>query len=253
MRETRGQQPGTLTHRVRLLGKHPTLLFIAAPSTPNKNHKRGARRARQNKTPGSDSITLRGRQSLISPTASAGPTVTYLDPSAFGDRVTSIAGNFVRFRIKSLRFQYVAIAPSTDGGVITYGVQDDVSTGTEVPTNRDQVLNLRKAVETAVWRSKSLSWHPLDSSKWYYVQGSSATSGDRFTVPGSLIYTTSSTDTGDALGFIDVFYVIEFAGASVTVLTSSSSAVTPLLGPRLVKQDASEFVQVARPLTGLKR
>jgi len=164
----------------------------------------------------------------------------------------------VRFRVKSLRFQFKAILGSTSGGMLTYGVQDDISVGgsTTLPSNRDQVLNLRRSTENAFWRNSALSWRPLDFSKWYYVQGGSISGGDRLTVPCSLCFITTLDTTGEPeaslCGFMDVSYVIEFAGASVTTLSSTSSVVLPTRNgdtPRPSKDDdASSYVRLARPL-----
>jgi len=232
------------------------LLFITALPTPNRNHKRGNRRVRQNKAPGSDAITLSGRQSLISVSTNATTAVPiYLDPTAFGDRVAAIGTNFVRFRIKSLRFQYRSSSSSSNGGLLTYGVLDDFDPGsTVVPTNRDQILNFRRATENNFWRNSNLSWRPLDPQKWYYVVGGNATNGDRFTVPATLYYVSSGADIAES-GFLDVVYVIEFAGAATTSLTSTSSVLPNIPGtPRPSqgfsgKEDSSGYVSIAKPLT----
>lgn len=240
-----------------------SLQFIAAPSTPNSNHKRGNRRARQNKTPGSDTIRLTGRQTLATvqtQTSGEPEYVVNLTPASLGDRIASVAGNFVRFRFKSLRFQYVSALPTTQGGILTYGVLDDAipaGTNPETPLNRDQILNLRRATETAIWRNRSLSWRPLDMAKWYYVYQAAGT--DRFTVPCSLNYmiTDGSTTPGGTTGFIDVQYVIEFSGAAVTVLSNLSSSVPSSMvqspRPLLKTDEIPGYVSVSRPLMSLRK
>jgi hypothetical protein len=119
----------------------------------------------------------------------------------------------------------VSLQASSTGGLLTYGLLDDVqSSGLEAPTSRDQILNFRRATESAIWRNSGLSWSPLDREKWYYV----VSAGDRFSVPCELYYVI--TDNGEPngnIGFIDVQYVIEFAGAAVTSLTASSSVLPP--------------------------
>jgi len=244
------------------------LQFIAAPSTPNRNHKRGNRRVRQNKTPGSDTIRLTGRQTLATPpinqVVEAIETVS-LNPTSVGDRVGSVANNFVRYRIKSLRLSYVTMQPSSSSALFTFGIQDDIPPsggGTEVPTNRDQILNLRRATETTIWRNRSLGWSPLDRSKWYYVTPTQGLSEDRFSTQATVYYLITENaggGEGPGLGFIDVQYVIEFSGATLTSLTSSSSLssyipVTPRPLPSQGEDRAVPgYVSISRPLMNLRK
>jgi hypothetical protein len=251
---------GTLTHRFGGSVSPFTLQFITAPSTPNRNHKRGNRRARQNKTPGSDTIRLTGRQTLATPTATTGgeaENYILLDPVAFGDRVASVAGNFTRFRIKSLRLQFKSILPSTAGGLLTYGLLDDITNADTLPTNRDQILNLRRATEGALWRNTSLSWQPLDPQKWYYVSDGNATTGDRFGVPSSLhwLITDYSTSIVGAVGLIDVQYAIEFSGAAVTTLSATLPSNVPPAHPVTPrpKDEVPGYVSIARPLMSIRK
>jgi hypothetical protein len=252
---------GTLTHRFGGSVSPFTLLVIPAPSTPNRNHKRGNRRARQNKTPGSDTIRLTGRQTLATPTATSGGEAEnslLLNPVAFGDRVGSVADNFVRFRIKSLRLQFKSILPSTAGGLLTYGILDDIVDSTTLPTNRDQILNLRRATEGALWRNTSLTWRPLDPQKWYYVSGGDTGSTARFENPASLhwLITDYSTSIVGAVGLIDVQYAIEFSGAAVTSLHASLPSNVPPTHPgtpRPSKEEVPGYVSIARPLMSLRK
>jgi hypothetical protein len=116
----------------------------------------------------------------------------------------------------------VSLQPSSAGGLLTYGILDDVqSSGNENPNSRDQILNLRKATESAIWRNSRLSWRPLDPDKWYYI----VNAGDRFSIPAELYYViTDNGEPNGTIGFIDVQYVIEFAGAAVTSLTATPSS-----------------------------
>jgi hypothetical protein len=97
------------------------------------------------------------------------------------------------------------------------GVSDDTdSTSTSIST-RDQILNLRRSVETAVYRNCNLTWSPIDKEKWYYINAESTNSDLRMTVPATLVYNINATITF-APGFIDVQYVIEFEGATVVAI-----------------------------------
>jgi hypothetical protein len=183
---------------------------------------------------------------------------------AFGDRVASVGDNFVRFRIKSLRLQFKSILSSNTNGMLTYGILDDIvdsSNTAELPTSRDQILNLRRATENVVWRNSALSWRPLDSGKWYYVSPASVFGQeDRFVSPGSLITLISDAmglgSANPVLGYIDCYYVIEFSGAAVTVLHSSSSSSVPPHVPQppgSSKSPVMDYVSVPRSLLGLVR
>jgi hypothetical protein len=142
------------------------------------------------------------------------------------------------------------------GGLLTYGFLDDLTaTGvTTDPLNRDQVLNLRRATEGALWRNTYLSWRPLDASKWYYVSQNDGTTNalDRFETPCTLVYVVTDNGEGNGtLGYIDVSYVIEFAGAATTVLQTSSSSSkspdTPSSGA------IPGYVSISKPLMQLRR
>jgi len=251
------EAPRYINSQSSRLGTPLALQVIPALSTPNRTNKRGARRARQNKTPGSDAIRLTGRQSLV-PIQTAnltGPAQFVLDPSAFGDRVASVAGNFTRYRIKSLRFQYRPLVGTTEGGLITYGVLDDVVGYTTAPTSRDQILNLRRATETSYYKNSALSWRPLDASKWYYVAGSTTSSGDRFEIPGTLYIVNQENNLGSegtTAGYLDVLYVIEFAGAAVTAL-SLAAPPPPSVPTSTQPASPAGYVSIAKPLTSLRR
>jgi len=99
----------------------------------------------------------------------------------------------------------------------------------------------------------------MDMAKWYYVVGGTSTSGDRFSVPGAVCFTTLENNLGSEgyqAGFLDCQYVIEFAGAAVTSLSLSSSIVPPTDNrdtPRPKDEDASGYVRLARPLISIRK
>lgn len=94
------------------------------------------------------------------------------------------------------------------------GVADDVDVIASAMTFRDQVLALRKATEGVVFRNHTISWVPLDRDKWYYVSSETATSDERFLSPGSLNVICTGPAPGTLMGYIDMVYHIEFAGAT---------------------------------------
>jgi hypothetical protein len=140
--------------------------------------------------------------------------------------------------------------------MITYGLLDDYApgTGAVLPTTRDQILNLRRACECAIWKDKSLSWVPLDKSKWYYTSTIVSAEDDRFTIPASLCFLLSNGATaGDGYGFIDVQYVIEFAGAVLTASTSLSATQSTVPGTPRLKDEVPGYVSIAKPLLSFRR
>jgi hypothetical protein len=94
------------------------------------------------------------------------------------------------------------------------GVADDVDVIASAMTFRDQVLALRKATEAVQFKTQTLSWSPLDRDKWYYVSSETATSDERFLSPGSLNVICAGPAPATLVGYIDMVYHIEFAGAT---------------------------------------
>lgn len=136
---------------------------------------------------------LVGRQQLHVIVTSGSGNVTFaslpLDPVSVGDRPTSLAGAFERYRILRMAIHYRAFAPSTFTGTFLFGVHDD--TASSGPTAPDQVLNLRNSREVSVWKDASISYVPIDKNKWYYCNAESG--GDpRFVTQAVLYYGTST-------------------------------------------------------------
>jgi hypothetical protein len=95
----------------------------------------------------------------------------------------------------------------------------------------------------------------VDPDKWYYI----VNAGDRFSIPAELYYViTDNGEPSGVIGFIDVQYIIEFAGAAVTSLTSLSSVSsydpdTPRPDPSKGQEArASGYVSISRP-TSLRK
>jgi len=229
---------GTLTHTGRGDGTPPALAVYPHPATPNPNQKRGARRARQNKSPGSRGsiTTLCGRQRLSAVQVSTTGTVTVsnnLTISALGDRPNAVSAAFLRYRYKWLKFTFRSAA-STNGislgtgalntpaiGNLVMGVADDVALST---TSADNILNLRVSREMTTFKDSQITWAPLDRGRWFYVTADSV--GDpRFTQPAIFLMTSdvplqvatngAGTPMSWNCGVIDLEYCIEFSGATV--------------------------------------
>lgn len=193
--------------------------------------KRSKNRRSLNRSSATDSIILRGRNSVLTVTGNAGGTAVALTTltlslNNFGDRPVAVGAAFLRWRIKSLQFSYRSnlgsaatssgIGTANDVGLLTMGVADDADNTSTAITTRDQILNFRKAVEKQIWKDLNLSWSPIDKSKWYYITSESSSSDARFVTPGTLAFigTNCNFAASQAIGFIDVRYVLEFSGAS---------------------------------------
>jgi hypothetical protein len=155
-------------------------------SIPKNQNKRGARRARQNKTPlkvismtaaqafnervaqHSDSMTLRGKV-LLSATISPSTTnFLVLSPSStgFGVRVNAMAAVFSRYRIKRLGFKFSTGTSSP----VALGIQDDTSSGVTIPTTYNGILEQRcSASNLSAVDVVEFAWEPLDKKAWYYT------------------------------------------------------------------------------------
>jgi hypothetical protein len=184
-------------------------------------NKRGARRARQKKSPRRDTIVLIGRQALATvtvPTSGLGTMQSFLlNPTVLGDRPAGISVFYTRFRIKNLKFMYKSLAASTQQGLVTMGVTEDAD-ATSTLTSRDQILNLRRSTENTAWKDMSLNWSPVDRNKWYYVNYALlGADNTRFDTPGTFYVVGSGNGAAAAFsgGFVDVQYTIELTGATL--------------------------------------
>jgi hypothetical protein len=95
------------------------------------------------------------------------------------------------------------------------GFLDDVDpVGTSLTA--DQALNLRRSAEFSVWKDRTVTWSPVDPSKWYYT----LTGTDprlhiqtAFVLVGDVATTPSLT-----LGVIDLEGDIEYDGATLVAV-----------------------------------
>jgi hypothetical protein len=185
--------------------------------TPNKQHtKRGVRRVRQNKTPGSDAITLKGKQRVtqlaINSTTGAIDYALLVTPSVLGDRVAGIAQYWARFRINSLKFILRSKMPTTATGTVVCGVLDD-SNSAAVGSSSAQVLDYRISSERHVYQDQTLRWSPLDKNKWYYTQPGA---DSRLQYPCTYMVASddSLTTYGTYAYSVDLHYSITFEGSA---------------------------------------
>jgi len=196
-----------------------TLLLQCSLLTPNKQHnKRGVRRVHQNKSPGSDAITLRGKQRVTVLTTNGSGMIDYnliVTPATLGDRVGGVSIWFSRYRFNSLRFELKAKLPVTTAGTVVHGVLDDANNNAagSLPY---QVLDYRVSGERHVYMDQTLRWSPLDKSKWYYI---TAGSDARLQYPCTYIVSSDDSITGPSntsVFSLDLHYSVTFEGAAPT-------------------------------------
>lgn len=221
--------------------------------TPNTQRKSGARRARQNKTPRSDAIILRGRQRISVATAdgAGGVNLTYqVTPQYLGDRVMTVATLFSRYRIRSLVFELRSKMPTNTYGTYVHGVDDDADSNESSPPTppaptEQAILDFRTSAERHAYMDSNLRWRPLDASKWYYTNLLGLPT-DRFTSP--CVYQLFSSDNfglGEIQVFdLDIHYQIEFAGSREPSYIAVSMPLPPtpsgqVLQPTLVRTNPS--------------
>jgi len=209
-----------------LLGKYPI--------APSSNRKRGDRRARQNKSPNevvsltpqqsfetqlarhTDATPIRGKLLGNSAALAAGvPSVLFLiQPSTLGSRVSSIASDYLRYRIKWLRIRFLGNVPTTANTQVAttaIGILDDIGYSGEPPTTVSGITELRCSATqfTNETVPTILEFRPIDKKKWYYCN---APSNDRFDSVATVY--GGSTVAGSVAYEID--YCVVFAGAFTT-------------------------------------
>jgi len=199
----------------------------------NNTHKRGARRARQNKSSGSVTVrtpsqaferqlsTRSDRSRLLGKTTISTGSVTLsgfnLNPAIFGARPTAYASIFSRWRIARLIIRPLSISSEATAptGVSFAGVLDDTATSADVPTSATGVLDLRCSVSLpAQYTSDSqneFEWRPLRGpTQWFYTTLEGSSSDPRLEVPASLWFASNSTA---ASALFQVDYDLMFEGA----------------------------------------
>jgi hypothetical protein len=190
--------------------------------TPNNKHKKsGARRARQNKTPRSDAITLKGNTRVTVVSSAGSGAIDYqllVTPAALGDRIAGISNYYERFRFNWLRFELRSKQPTTEAGTVITAVSDDCNNPVTAPTQA-QLLDFRTVMEKHIYMDQVLKWSPVDRSKWYYCQSAAGEpSIDRFVYPCSYYVGGDSFGSSSAIGSLDLHYSITFEGACDTGL-----------------------------------
>jgi len=165
---------------------------------------------------------LRGttRVALSALTSGLGSTFINLTPTVVGDRASTAATIFLRYRFKSVNFKFRSNQPTTTGGNYVMGVIDDTAVTSAALTTPDQMLNLRTHKHGLPYQNGQIRWRPIDRSKWYYCNTESSNDDSRFLVSGvfgwlvDTVFEGTSGALANSPGTIDVDYVIEFAGAT---------------------------------------
>jgi len=149
------------------------------------------------------SITLRHTEYLetvrTSPTAGAfGSLVYVLNPSRKDvfKWAAQLARSFEKYRIKSARFRYVPLVPTSTAGRVMFGVDYDVSD--KQPAQKEELYSMEGSVTAPLWQELSLQVEPMKESL--------------FTVPAT------AKDTVSDLRLVDY--------AAVTVATSNGPVNT---------------------------
>jgi len=168
---------------------------------------------------------LKGHEKLQAVSATTGAVallVSQFSPGNLGDRPNQVAPAFLRYRFRRLRVVFKTNLSTTHNGTLSMGIADDTDvTATPNPTSA-QIMSMRKAVQWQCSKNTALTWTPIDKAKWYYVDSENSNADARFTIPASLFLisdqsldnSTLGTSYSGVVGVIDIYYEIEFAGAT---------------------------------------
>jgi len=159
-----------------------------------------------------DTLVLRGKFSTLNSTTTTPNVALFVTPTSFGARSGAVSTVFSRYRIKELIIRFMPNSTGT-AAIAALGVLDDVNTSSVLPTNYQAITELRCSATQfeGVTVEKTLTWSPIDKSKWYYTTAD--TVGDpRFSVP-AVIYCAASATVSIS---IEVDYTIVFQGAADT-------------------------------------
>jgi len=206
-------------------------LCIVSP-TPRPNTKRGARRARQNKTPlnvismtqseafeaslargGSDSCCIRGKfVGQISSLVSSPTPLLNINPLAFGARFASVASCFALYRIKEIIVKFVAL------GNVNYAALAflDDATGTEgdQPPNFQAMLELRCSGSSFPGDTSAtyFKYVPADAKKWYQVYAGASGSDPR-NVNSAVLFGSAGINSSTTSIYYELDISVAYKGA----------------------------------------
>jgi len=151
--------------------------------------------------------------------------------ASLGDRVATAGTMFLRYRIKSLVFQFRSALPVVTAGAVALGIADDTAVTSASLTTPQQVIALRTSRMAHPYQNVSLRWSPIDKQKWFFLNPESSAADARWTNPCTVFvvhsdtigfWSTSSTFTaltnGSAVYAYDIHYVVEFEGATTVAV-----------------------------------
>jgi hypothetical protein len=117
--------------------------------------------------------------------------------------------------VKRVRCYFKSASPTTSFGSLALGVIDDVGEATTV-TTADQIMNLRVKTEGKFYQDLSVSWTPMDKSKWYYTAPDNS-NDDRFQTPGTFVMISDLPNgtVSSPIGTLFIDYDIELAGRTL--------------------------------------
>lgn len=188
----------------------------------NSAAKRAKRGGSKPRAFGANAVRVRGRSlvSLASSTNSTGLFVldSFDIDSTFLTSLGTISNAFEKWRVNRLKFTWVPNCPTSFKGTIYFACLDDPNESS--PTSPDTILNCRVACCTTCYQRASMTFVPLNKSRWLYTRDQ-VTSDDRWEMPGVFLAATGSFDSTQSPGRFLVEYDVEFQG-----VTNSSVQMT---------------------------
>jgi len=164
---------------------------------------------------GAFTVNSGGTFSFGSPLSPAVSNGTSSVAGLFGQRVFTLGGNFLRYRINRLLACYRPIVGTNVSGLAGLGFLDDVDVSTTAETVAS-IQELRCSHSDSIYREIEVEWRPVDPGCWYYFLPDNGRddADSRLQWPGSLVFGVQYTSASIVVGQIDLYYDITFEGAS---------------------------------------
>lgn len=167
-------------------------------------------------------ILLKGDLKLATITSSATGTFSTgieFTIANFGDRVASVAANFLQFRIRRLKIMFKSATGTNTRGSYALGIGDDTNVSAGTISTSAQTLALRTRVLKQIYNNATLRWQPINKY-WYYVNPETSNSDQRLIAPGFVFIVNDviSGETGLSQGTLECQYEIELKGATLVAV-----------------------------------
>jgi len=195
-------------------------------------------------SPTNDNVVIRGHEVFI--VAATGTTNTgilngnaaySLTLATLSDRCAALGKLFERWQLMELVVTYFPSVGTTTNGAIAIGIDDDIVENENNTSNitYSSITSLRTSLQTQVYRDASVTWRPVDKTKFYYCDAAGAAGTlptVRFAAPCSIFGQASATNINGGTGFgvIRFDYKIKFAGAITpsNLTLGEEKTVTPV-------------------------